>query len=154
LNQDRKVLTNIEKYGCHVIHVLPTKDGNHSPFAYSVGIEHSAGQPEIFVIGLAQPLAHFLVNLYCQRIREGEQFDHGQMVSGFLEGFECQFRRVHSSHYDDYFGQDVRFYGHSDFRVLQLIYPNTLGIWPWNPLADDWFRARQPLLDTPSEISP
>jgi hypothetical protein len=150
MNQDQKVRSNIEKYGCHVIHVLPTKDDDHSPFAYSIGIEHSAGQPEIFLIGLKQPLAHSLINLYCRRVREGERFDHGQTVLGFLEGFECQFRSVHRSHYDDYLGQNMSFYGNSDFRVLQLVYPNTSGIWPWDPRADDWFRARQPLLDAAS----
>ena len=71
-------------------------------------------------------------------------------VSGFFEGFECEIRSVHASHFEDYFGQDLRFYDGPHFRMLQIVYPNTAGIWPWDTEADAWFRAREPLLDRPN----
>ena len=69
------------------------------------------------------------------------------MATGFIEGFDCQFREVHVSHYREYLGWDTWLYGGTEFRVLQIVYPTTAGVWPWEPDASDWFRAWQPVLD-------
>jgi hypothetical protein len=74
------------------------------PFSYSVGIQRSSGVPEVIVIGLKQPLSHFIVNEYNTRVRAGERFAPGQRVSGFIERFECEFRAVHPSRHRNYMG--------------------------------------------------
>jgi len=38
-------------------------------------------------------------------------------------------------------------------EVLQLVYPNTSGVWPWDEAADDWFRSWQPILSHPAELA-
>jgi hypothetical protein len=45
--------------------------GDLPPFSYSVGIQRSTGALEIIVIGLKQPLSHFIVNEYNSRVRGG-----------------------------------------------------------------------------------
>lgn len=45
-----------------------------------------------------------------------------------------------------YFGQDIDFYGGTDFKVLQLVYPTTKRIWPWARDAPESFRKWQPIL--------
>ena len=147
---DRKVLENIEQYGCHVVHVLEEDD--LPPFAYSVGIEKTTGAPEIVVIGLKQPLAHFIVNEYNRRVRNGEKLEVGMMVSNFIGGFDCQLRAVHPSHYREYFGWNIWLYKGKNFRVLQLIYPTTDGVWSWEAAASEYFLKRQPLLDVVAAI--
>jgi hypothetical protein len=143
----QKTIADVEQYGCHVIHVM--EEGDLPPFAYSVGIEKTSQAPELVVIGLKQPLAHSIINEYNRRVREGERFQAGQTVSGFLGGFDCQLRSVDSSHYREHFGWNLRFYNGAGFRVLQLVYPTVEGIWPWDADATEWFRRRQPLLDVP-----
>ncbi|WP_165072799.1 DUF4262 domain-containing protein [Paludisphaera rhizosphaerae] len=150
--EERRTLADIERYGCHVIHVLEEDD--LPPFAYSVGVEKSSGAPEVVVIGLKQPLDHFIVNEYNRRVRAGERFEPGQRVEGFLEGFECQFLAVDPSHYGEYFGWDLWLYNGPNFRVLQLVFPTVDGVWPWDDEADEWFRNRQPLLDRPAAAGP
>jgi hypothetical protein len=145
---EQKAIADVEQYRCHVIHVL--EEGDLPPFAYSVGIEKTSQAAELVVIGLKQPLAHYIINEYNRRVREGEHFEAGQPVSGFLEGFDCQLRSVDRSHYPGYFGRDLWFYKGNGFRVLQLVYPTVEGIWPWEAEANDWFRRRQPLLDVPA----
>jgi hypothetical protein len=145
---DQKTIADIEQYGCHVIHVM--EEGDLPPFAYSVGIEKTSRAPELVVIGLKPPLAHYLINEYNRRVRAGERFELGQTVSGFLQGFDCQLRLVDPSHYREYFGAGIGFYQGTEFRVLQLVYPTVDGIWPWEAAANDWFRRRQPLLDAPN----
>lgn len=50
---ERKCLEDIERYGCHVIHVLA--EAELPPFAYSVGIARQTGAAEAIVIGLKKP---------------------------------------------------------------------------------------------------
>jgi len=145
---EQKAIADVEEHGCHVIHVM--EEGDLPPFAYSVGIEKTSQAAELVVIGLKQPLAHFIINDYNRRVREGERFEAGQEVSGLLEGFDCQLRSVDRSRYREYFGWNLWFYKGPDFRVLQLVYPTVEGVWPWEPAASEWFRRRQPLLDAPT----
>ncbi|TPI58743.1 DUF4262 domain-containing protein [Mesorhizobium sp. B3-1-3] len=146
--EEAKALADIEEYGCHILYVL--EEDEHPPFAYSVGIEHNFGVPELVVIGLKPDLSLTIINEYCRRVRGGERFSVGARALGFLGGgFDCQFGAVHPDHYLEYFGWDIWFYDGPDFRIVQLIFPTTSGIWPWDVEADEWFRERQPLLDTP-----
>ncbi len=144
---EKKALADTKKYGCHAIHVLA--EGDLPPFSYSVGIQRSSGAHELAVIGLKRPLAHFILNEYNQRVRTGERFVPGQFASGFVEGFKCQFRPVHRSHYRAYFGWNVWLYKGNRFKILQLVYPTTDGVWPWDARATEWFRTWQPLLERP-----
>lgn len=144
---EKKALDDIEKYGCHVIHVLEDEEG--PAFTYSVGIQKTSGAPEVIVIGLKQPIAHYLMNEYNARVQAGERFAPGNRYDGFLEGFQVQFGVVTTDHFDNYFGWDIWLYGGKQFEVLQLIYPNTSGVWPWEAEATSWFRTNQPILSEP-----
>jgi len=141
---EEKALADIEKYGCHVIHVLEDEEG--PPFSYSVGVQKTSGAPEVIVIGLKQPIAHFVVNEYNLRIRAGERFLPGRRYEGFLESFKVQFEVVRSEHFDQYLGWNKWLYRTKDFDVLQIIYPTTDGVWPWELRASESFRQRQPIL--------
>ncbi|MBN9222222.1 MAG: DUF4262 domain-containing protein [Mesorhizobium sp.] len=146
--EEAKALADIEEYGCHILCVLAEEE--LPPFAYSVGIEHSCNAPEMVIVGLKPGLSQSIINEYCRRVRNGEQFSVGQRVSGFLGGgFDCVIGAVHPDHYLEHFGWDIWFYDGSDFRVIQLVYPTTSGIWPWDADAGEWFRKRQTLLDQP-----
>ena len=141
---EEKALADIETYGCHVIHVLEDDDG--PPFTYSVGVQESSDVPEVIVIGLKQPIAHFVVNEYNNRVRAGERFAAGARYDGFLAGFRVQFEVVTPDHFDDYMGWARWFYGGNTFEAFQIIYPTTDGIWPWEPGASESFKERQPIL--------
>ncbi len=145
---DHTTQQHIDRFGCSVIHVAA--EDELPPFSYSVGIEASSGAPEVVVIGLKQQLAHFIVNEYNRRIRTGDQIQPGNRYEGFLEGFDVAAATVDPSHYDEYFGQNLRYYSGRDFRVLQLIYPNKNGVWPWQREADQWFKSWQPILSVAS----
>jgi len=141
---EQKALQDIEEFGCHVLQIMA--EGNLPPFSYSIGIQKQTGKPELVVIGLKEPLARYLVNEYNSRVRGGEEFIPGQFYSGFLEGFDCTFEPVDSSHFEEYFGWGRWLYGGNTFEVLQLIYPTTTGQWPWSPDASPGFVSWQPIL--------
>src|SRR5687767_1363596 len=141
---DRKILENIERFGCSVMHIAA--EGDLPPFAFSVGITRTSSAPEVVVVGLKEPIAHFIVNEYNRRIRAGVVFRPGERYSDFLKGFEVITERVDEAFYEEYFGYNLWLYQGSNFEVLQLVYPNTSGVWPWDPKASERFRSWQPVL--------
>ena len=145
---EKKALKDITQFGRHVIHVL--EDNEHPCFTYSIGIEQSTGQPELIVAGLKRDLAHYIVNEYNRRVRAGNRFSPGDRADGFIEGFQVEFRPVDKSHYRDYFGWAFWLYKGDTFEVLQLVWPTTSGIWPWDSSASDWYKYVQPVLDRPA----
>jgi hypothetical protein len=146
-SQEKKALENIENYGCHVLLVMA--EGELPRFAYSVGIEKTCGLPEVILIGLKDKLAHSMINNYCRRVRAGESFEDGKFYPDFIEGFDVQVRKVHPSWYREYFGWCRWLYKGDDFQVIQLVYPTTAGVWPWDEGAPEAFLKGQPLLDAP-----
>lgn len=141
---DRKTHDDIERFGCSVIHVLA--EDELPPFSYSVGIAKMSSSPEVVVVGLKQPIAHFVVNEYNRRVRSGEVFRPGGQYSGFLGGFDVVFEKVDLEFYREYFGYDIAFHKGTNFDVLQVVYPDTSGRWPWQPDASEGFRRWQPIL--------
>jgi hypothetical protein len=122
------------------------QEGDLPPYAYSIGIAAETGEAEVVVIGLKREVAHFVVNEYNRRVRDGEHFEPGRLYSGFVDGFDLLAEEVPVSKYDDYFGRGLSYYEGEHFRILQLVYPSTSGVWPWSPDAPESFRNRQPIL--------
>ncbi|MFC4728957.1 DUF4262 domain-containing protein [Coralloluteibacterium thermophilus] len=142
---ERNILAHIDEYGCSVTSVFDP-DGEGPPFSYSIGIVRSAGAPELIVVGLGSKISHWLVNEYNRRVQAGDRFSQGVPYSGFLEGFAVQFGPVDRHHRKEYMRSAHWLHGGTDFEALQLIWPSTSGVWPWDPEADDAFRRSQPLL--------
>jgi hypothetical protein len=144
--QDRKIEENIERFGCSVMHIAA--ENELPPFAFSVGITRTCGVPEVVVIGLKEPIAHSVVNEYNRRVRAGTEFRPGERYAGFIEGFDVLAQKVDKAFYGEYFGYNLWLYGGPHFEVVQLVYPNTSGVWPWEPSASEWFRSWQPVLSS------
>ena len=140
---EQKAIDNIEEYGCHVMHIF----GEDLPrFTYSVGIYGKTGQPEIIVMGLKRDVAHIIVNDYNEYVRDGKVYRPGEYYSDFLNGFDVTFVEVAKENYKEHFGWDIWYYGGTSFPVLQLIYPNMEGLWPWDDNVSDDFKWFQPVL--------
>lgn len=144
---DEKALADIEKHGCHILHVLEDETGPR--FSYSIGIQKTSKHPELIVTGLKRDLAHWIINEYNDRIRAGERFEPDQLYSGFLGDFDVMFRPVLKEHYEEYFGWGRWLYNGDDFDVHQLIWPSTKGVWPWDKKAPEEYTFSIPLLCEP-----
>src|SRR6185503_14718031 len=60
--------------------------------------------------------------------------------------YDVTFRRVPEYQYGAYLGWGMRFYAHDSFPVLQMIYPDREGRWPWQDGVSPGIRALQPVL--------
>ena len=143
--QEQRALANIEEFGCHVLNVM---EGEGQPnFSYSIGIEKKQSKPDLIIVGLKSELAHSMINNYKDRLLEGEIFEPGNYYSDFLEGFDVCFIEVEKSHYGEYFGWGLWLNKSHDFNMLQLIWPTTDGVWPWNEDKSDFYIWAQPILN-------
>lgn len=144
---DERIARDIAHHGCHVISVFDPEE-KLPVFAYTIGVTESAGAPEAIVFGLSRNLGHSLLNEYCRRARAGERFARGTKVGGFLEGFPVLFEPVRASRHAEYTLGCARRYGRLslEYAVVQVVWPSTRGVWPWEKAASEWLVANQPLL--------
>ena len=143
-DHERKFLTNIEQYGLSITHVLP--EGNSPGWSFSAGLYPRYGHPEIVVFGLNRDVAHWLVNHAADEIREGRPFVPGAEYEGLLEGVRCTFRPVASVWYDPFLGWARWYHGGDEFPVLQCIWPDHDGHYPWDDGFPEAWKCAQPLL--------
>lgn len=142
--QNKKALNDVDAYGCHILQIMA--ESGLPPFAYSIGIEATSHQPDLLVIGLNLDVGQWIINEYNRRVREGEVFVPNTPYEGFLEGFRVFFSPMLKEHYREYLGWGRWLYRGDNFRVFQLIYPDTTGTWPWNPAASGEYRRSIPLV--------
>ena len=143
---EEKCIADVEQYDLHVVKVHG--DDEWLEFTYSVGLYKRFGLPEIIIVGLRGDVAHSILNELAARARSGYRYKAGDRVAGLIEGFDMEFRPVSEAQTVAHFGWAIWFYDFKPFPVLQLVFPTTEGIWPWEPNASDYVRKTQQLLET------
>jgi hypothetical protein len=142
---DKRVARDIKQYGCHVVNVFDPR-GRLPFFSYSIGIQDSSDAPDVIVIGLRPELGGFLVNEYNRQVRKGKRFQRGRRYKGFLVGFPVYFEPARMERVRRYAYGCARYYDGRHYSVVQLIFPSTKGVWPWNKSASKGFVKNQPML--------
>jgi hypothetical protein len=142
--QERTALEDIERYGLHILHILP--DGGTPGWSFSVGLWHRFRHPEVVVFGLAKDVGHHLLNHAADEIRAGRPFEAGKRYPDLLEGVDCAFRAVAPMWHHPFLGWADWYYGDEEYRALQCVWPDYEQHWPWEAnFRPDWIWA-QPLL--------
>ena len=89
---ETKLVDDIEKYGCHIIHVKPQQP--IPGWSYTIGLYETWQQPELIVVGMKQDSAHYLLNEAALRMKQGLRLAGGHREKDLLENVECEFRKV------------------------------------------------------------
>lgn len=143
---DAEFLEIIRKFGWHVMQVSNAIGEEGPTFSYSTGIFEAFGAPEVIVFGLSKELEKSLINQYGDEIKsQGRLIDTGKRQGGFLEGFDVAFIEANDFARKEFCCWADWYYERKPFPLLQLIYPTTSGVWPWEERASEEFRAAQPL---------
>lgn len=145
VENDERVANDIREYGCHVISVFDPEE-KEPTFSYSVGIQDVTEAPEAIVVGVRPELGHFMINEYSRQVQAGIRFKRGALYSGFLEGFSIYVEPVKASRLTEYTLGCYRYYNGKPFSTVQLVYPTTSGVWPWQASATQWFKSNQLML--------
>ncbi len=150
-DRDRKLLSDINSLGWHVINIFEDETG--PAFSFSVGFYLSFGAPEVLIMGLKHSIAHHLINLIGLRLKNGKRYREYERASDLAEGFDCTFVSIGLEHYEEYLGYANWFYRslNQPYPATQLIWPDKQGKFPWEAGYDERFLELQRLL---SDLSP
>jgi hypothetical protein len=141
---DKQVLSEIEKYGWHVVQVLEDEEG--PAFAFSIGLFHTLKHPEVIIFGLPLEIAHQLINNMGQAVKSGQNYLPGHEYDDILEGYNCSFIEVDIEWYSEYLGYATWFYKGQNFPVVQCVWPDKQQRYPWEAEANKHLQELQPLL--------
>lgn len=150
-DSDRAVLQHVTEFGWHV--VLIPEDNEGPGFAFTVGLFHTFGHPELIVVGLGpiepECLSQIVLNDLGVRIDEGERFADGDQVSGTLEGYDVRFEAVAEANYPEFVGTARWFYRQNLFPLLQVLWPDKRKRFPGDPKCPKGMLKLQPRLKEP-----
>lgn len=121
-------------------------------WAFTIGLWHTLGSPEVAMFGLNNPDMQHWLNALAKQIKGGRPLtSEFEQRHGILPGdFPVETRPVHSSWYPGLFGTALRFYNHRPpLPVVQVVWPDRHGRFPWEPEAGDSCKANQPWLWLP-----
>lgn len=142
---EEKCLADIEAFGLHVLRIRG--DDEYPEYAYSVGLP-TLGQPEVLVLGLPADVAQALINRVADLVDEGRRFADGDTVHDIADGFPVVFRAVPAAQAAAHCKWIAWYHEGAPVEVLQLVYPDRAGRWPWEAGIDDAFAWQQPVLAT------
>ncbi len=143
-DQDRTLISDVERHGWHVIKVPELE--NSPGWVFSIGLHHSFGHPEVVVFGLPDEMAHQMINSLGDDIREGAKFEPDTLVTGVLEDYSCSIKTVDPYWYPPFLGYATWFYQGLDFPVVQCLWPDREGNLPNEAAFDTNLIPFQPLL--------
>jgi hypothetical protein len=141
---DRQVLDTVAREGWMVLAIEGDNEGPE--YAFSVGLFHTLGHPEVVLMGQRPAVAQDLINDLGARIRDGAKFEAGQHYEEIASNFPLAFVAVDTDHYRPYLGYARWFYRGNGFPALQCVWPDKKGLFPWEEGYDaDFFEVQRVL---------
>lgn len=138
---------DIEAGGYSVAAIVADETG--CDWAYSIGLHHTMGHPELFLVGLGAPLAGAIIEMVADEVVAGRRIDPG--TSLVLEGgLELRAHAVDAlwCGLGDWFNlgrEVVSAWGERWPASIQLTWSDVDGTFPERPGDPNW-TLRQPLL--------
>lgn len=142
---EKRILNDVEKYGFHV--AMIDTDGYSPSFAYTIGLFKSYGYPELICFGLSLELLHSVLWAGKELLDKQRNVDLTLSYANFLEGYNVRLVSVNTSTYPEYFGYAKWFYKNLNFPILQIVWPDKQGVFPWQKDFNSHWKCQQPLLD-------
>jgi len=142
MDEHEEVLHDIARHGWHAA-VFESLESAGTGLGYSIGFFQTFGHPEIFIYGLSSDIISRLLVLVSVPIVAGDRFHAGSLIPD-IAGQTLTFVEVHREFYERFFQRALSYYGERSFPMLQLVWPDPEGHFPWHPDYD--YRYEQPVL--------
>ncbi|WP_438461869.1 DUF4262 domain-containing protein [Marinomonas sp. PE14-40] len=145
--QDSLILEQIKKVGWYNLHI--GQEDDQAAFSFSIGHFQQHNHPELILVGLPAEVANQLLNIAVVKIVGAkERLEPYKKYDDFTEGLAVAFIPVELDFYRDYLGYANWYYGDlpKPYPVLQMVWPDREGYFPWEAKFDTSFKQAQPLL--------
>jgi hypothetical protein len=139
---DERTIGQIEEYGCSVISVGRDCKDDLS-WTYTIGVFDTCGKPDLITVGLKFSVAQTCLNEAVKRLRAGIDLTAGRHAD-MIGNVDCELRPVDPKWVKHLMNWANWYYGGTDYRVLQVVYPDIENLFP----EDEGFDKRfaQPLM--------
>jgi hypothetical protein len=151
-SMDIKTSEDVRQFGWHV--VMVPEDDVGPGFAYTVGLAHSFGLPEMAMFGLDIRVMHRVLNVLGQEAADGAALPEDQEHAGVLKQYPVILRRADQRWHRTFFGMAIAFYRRPPLPVLQVCWPDSKGTFHWQDDCADQHKESQPRLWLPPSEHP
>ncbi|WP_460807803.1 DUF4262 domain-containing protein [Nocardioides salsibiostraticola] len=114
-------------------------------FAYTVGLGHRAGHPDLLMTGLDLGVMHQALNVVSERILAGLRIVPGQVLEDVLAGVPVVVEQVTPAGASEAVAWSGWFHRRPP-EGLMLVWPTRSGVFDWQPGAPNTLREAQPAL--------
>lgn len=155
---DRRTIDSVLEHGWQVIMVASDSDcsdpehHDHSaadhgepgpPFAYTIGLGHRFGHPELLMSGLDHRVMHRALNDVAALIMKGRRLAPGDALEGVLAGVPVAIDRVSDEGLRETVTWSAWFH-RQEAAALAIVWPDKNGVFGWQPGAPEVLDERQP----------
>jgi hypothetical protein len=143
---DHKLIRDVIEHKCHLIVIPPDE---HGPgYVFSIGLYLHFEHPEFVLFGLDYQTAGTAINEISALVQQGRRFQHKDVLDEIFQNVSVMLVEVDPKFYRDVLGTALWFYRSvgRDFPVLQIVWPDKRGRFPWDADFDQRAREKQPIL--------
>ncbi|WP_405786129.1 DUF4262 domain-containing protein [Streptomyces sp. NBC_01367] len=139
-----RIIADVRRHGWHVVMVPEDEIG--PGFAYTIGLAHTHGAPELCTFGRDVHEMHRMLNALGELAATGAAAADGQEHEGVVDGGPVRLRSVDMRWCRTFFGRAIGFYRRPPLPFLQVTWPDAGGRFHWEERAGEVHRASQPRL--------
>jgi hypothetical protein len=130
----RKFVSNIREHGWFRTRIFA--EGDQPEYSFTTGFWVTLGQPELIVFGLKSEIAHAVLWDVFRNFKAGQQLATRSRTDAVFANLPACLYTVDKKFYPEFLGWSRWFYAGDDFPCLQLVWPDSEGIFPWEPNFD------------------
>ena len=154
-DDDRRTIDTVLQHGWQVVLVSDEVGCDHpghaeedhehaSPaFAYTVGLGHRCGHPDLLISGLDPQVMHRALNDLAQRVVQGRRLAPGDVLEDVLAGVPVVVEQVAGVALAETVTWSGWFHRRAP-EALAIVWPSTAGLFAWQPGAPAVLDERQP----------
>lgn len=156
--QDRRTIDTVLERGWQVVVVADDADCSHPDhdehsshdhdepgpaFAYTVGLGHRAGHPELLISGLNRRVMHRALNDVARRVLTGHRLAPGDALEDVLAGVPVAIEQVSDGGLRETVTWSAWFHRRPQ-GALAIVWPDRRGVFAWQPGAPEILDELQP----------
>jgi hypothetical protein len=145
-------MSNVRTFGWHATIVgggpcdcgrADCGDSDGPPFAYTVGLGHAKDHPDLLITGQKRELMHAALSAAVQGVLKGRRLERGDLLENVIGRYPVLVEEVSDEGLDETVLSSHWFHRRR-MPALQLLWPDTQGIWGWQPGAAPYAEELQP----------
>ncbi|WP_037605052.1 DUF4262 domain-containing protein [Streptacidiphilus rugosus] len=144
---DRTIIAHVQEHGWHVVMVPEDEIG--PGFAYTIGLAHAHGAPELAMFGLDIHEMYRMLDALGEKVASGTVLADGQEHRGVVRDRLVALKHADPRWYRIFFGWAIGFYRRPPLPVLQVAWPDVNDRFHWEQEVERGHRESQPQLWLP-----